>query len=67
MAEKLRKVEITATEHVSKLESRLGLESGQKQSLQASLRELEFRHKIDQQDTKDAFEIVAQQGLYVYM
>jgi hypothetical protein len=60
--EKLQKVEASSAERVLELESLLALEVGQKQSLQSSLRELELRHKIDQQDARDAVEMMSQQG-----
>jgi len=49
LADKLRRLEQSSTERQNELESRLALETGQKHSLQSSLRELEMRHKIDQQ------------------
>ena len=60
--EKLQKLESSSAERVLELESQLALEVGQKQSLQSSLRELELRHKIDQQDARDAVEMMSQQG-----
>jgi hypothetical protein len=60
--EKLQKLEASSAERVLELESLLALEVGQKQSLQSSLRELELRHKIDQQDARDAVEMMSQQG-----
>lgn len=60
--EKLQKLEASSADRVLELESQLALEVGQKQSLQSSLRELELRHKIDQQDARDAVEMMSQQG-----
>ena len=60
--EKLKKSETALADKVIELESRLALEVGQKQSFQSSLRELELRHKIDQQDAKNAADLIAQQG-----
>lgn len=54
MSDKLRRAEAAAAERISDLESRLSLEMGQKQSLNASLRELEVRHKVELQDARDA-------------
>ena len=60
--ERLKKAEASIAERASELESRLALEAGQKQSFQSSLRELELRHKIDQQDAKDAVDIMKGEG-----
>ena len=54
--EKYKKQDTQNIEKISDLESRLSLEMGQKSSLQASLRELEMRFKIEQQDSRDAIE-----------
>ena len=60
--EKLQKSEVVSADKMVELESRLSLEIGQKQSFQSSLRELELRHKIEQQDAKDAVDLISQQG-----
>ena len=58
----LKKTEISNVEKINDLESRLALEIGQRQSFQSSLRELELRHKIDQQDAKEVVDRMSQQG-----
>jgi chromosome segregation ATPase len=61
-ADRLRKLEITSSEKIMELESKLALEIGQRQSLQSSLRELELRHKMDQQDSRDNVDIAVKQS-----
>ena len=60
--EKVTTLEASASARVAELESQLALEQGRMQSLQSSLRELELRHVIDQQDAKDAVDFISKQG-----
>jgi hypothetical protein len=62
LSERLRRVEVASGERIAELESRLSLEVGQRQSLQASLRELELRHKMDQQEVRDSVELAIKQS-----
>ena len=60
--EKAVQLEASACARSTELESLLALEQGRMQSLQSSLRELELRHIIDQQDAKDAVDFISKQG-----
>ena len=60
--EKAVQLESSACARSTELESQLALEQGRMQSLQSSLRELELRHVIDQQDAKDAVDFISKQG-----
>ena len=60
--EKVVQHEASACARSTELESQLALEQGRMQSLQSSLRELELRHVIDQQDAKEAVDFISKQG-----
>jgi hypothetical protein len=62
LSERLQRADTSQKEKLSELESRLELESGQKQSLQMSLRELELRHKIELQDLNETLEVAKRQN-----
>lgn len=51
--DRMRRAEASSIEATTELEARLSLESGQRQSLQASLRELEVRHKLEIAELED--------------
>lgn len=54
VSDRLKKREAVWSEEKADLESRLSLETAQRQSLQSTLRELEIRQKIEIQDAQDA-------------
>jgi chromosome segregation ATPase len=56
LVSKCKRVESNNLERVKELESKLSLESGHKQSLQTSLKELESRYKLDIQDSKECYD-----------
>ena len=56
LPERLKKIELMAAEKANEFESKLSLELAQKQSIQATLREMELRYKYDQQENKDNFD-----------
>ena len=47
--ERAKRADVASQEAQADLDSRLNLETAQRKSFEASLRELEFRHKVDQQ------------------
>lgn len=56
LLDRMRRDEVVSTENANGLEARLSLEAGQRLSLQASLRELELRHKMDLQEKQEALD-----------
>lgn len=61
LSEKLKKMESSWNEEKAELNSKLQLEIGHRQSLQASLRELEMRHKIEMQESVESLTTQATQ------
>ena len=60
--DRMRRAEASSIETAAELEARLSLESGQRQSLQASLRELEVRHKLDTAELRDSLDAALKQA-----
>jgi chromosome segregation ATPase len=62
LIERLRKREALWTEEKAELDSKFALEVAQRQSLQATLREIELRHKVEVQELQDASAVVKSQS-----
>jgi chromosome segregation ATPase len=62
LMERLRKREALWTEEKAEMDSKFALEVAQRQSLQATLREIELRHKVEVQELQDASAVVKSQS-----